>query len=147
MEWIKTSQDYDKIIAQKELLRPDIGEVACGLFGITEDYEEAYLSLDEHLVRNRESTYFLRARGESMSPMINPGDIIIVDRSVKPVHGLIIILTFNGERLCKRYFSKNGQLQLLSDNPKHRPIIVNEDCEVTIFGVVVAIARNMRPRE
>ncbi|MBI2522309.1 MAG: DUF4113 domain-containing protein [Bdellovibrio sp.] len=43
-----------------------LGEVSCGLFGITEDYQEAYLSLDQHLVKNRESTYFLRAMGNSM---------------------------------------------------------------------------------
>lgn len=146
MEWIKTAQDYKKIISPGEVIRPHLGEAGHGFFGITEDYEEANLSLDEHLVKNKESTYFLRARGDSMSPQIHPGDIIIVDRSIKPVHGVIVILTFNGERLCKRYFKQNGKIQLLSDNLKYKPIVVAEDSEIVIFGVVAGIARKMKTR-
>ncbi len=118
-----------------------MGEVACGLFGIAEDYEEAYLSLDQHLVKNRESTYFLRAMGNSMMPLILPQDILVVDRSVKIEANQIVVLTLNGQRLCKRLVRERGQMFLFSENKNYKPIPIVEESELVIFGPVVGLAR------
>ncbi|HAZ14799.1 MAG: hypothetical protein A2X86_22250 [Bdellovibrionales bacterium GWA2_49_15] len=118
-----------------------LGEVTCGLFGITEDYEEAYLSLDQHLVKNRESTYFLRAMGNSMTPLILPQDILVVDRSIKVEMGQIVVLTMNGQRLCKRLVRQEGKIFLLSENKNYKPIPIVEESEAVFFGPVVGLAR------
>ena len=120
-----------------------LGEVACGLFGITEDYEDAYLSLDQHLVKNRESTYFLRAMGNSMAPHILPQDILVVDRSIKVVAGQIVVLTMNGQRLCKRLMQEHGRMFLFSENKHYKPILIVEESELVIFGPVVGLARGL----
>ena len=118
-----------------------LGEAGCGLFGIAEDYEEAYLSLDQHMVKNRESTYFLRATGNSMAPLILPEDILVVDRSVKVRPGQIIVLTMHGQRLCKRLVREGGQMLLISENKNYKPIPVLEESELIIFGPVIGLAR------
>ena len=53
------------------------GELSCGLFGITEDFVDSYLSLDEKFLRSRESTFFVRSSGDSMMPEIKDQDILM----------------------------------------------------------------------
>jgi len=124
--------------------RPFLGDVACGLFGIAEDYEEAFLSLDTFMVKNKEATYFLRASGNSMAPLIMPQDILVVDRSVKICPGQIVVLTLEGERLCKRLIKESVGLCLHSENPKFRPISINSESDLIIFGPVVGLVRQLR---
>ena len=119
------------------------GDISCGLFGIAEDFEETYLSLDEHLCPNRESTYFLRASGDSMQPLIAPGDILVVDRSATVASGNIVIVALHGEHLCKRLLKKEQKILLISESNKYRPIELQPDEELQIFGTVVALARKL----
>ena len=114
------------------------------LFGYTEDYMEDFLSLDQLLVKNRESTFFLRASGNSMAPLIHPDDVLVVDRSVKPLSGTIVVVTLDGERLCKRLSLKNGKTLLCSENSEYKPIEIGDDQNLVIFGKVVGIARTMK---
>jgi DNA polymerase V len=123
---------------------PFLGDAHCGLFGITEDYEEAYLSLDQHFVQQREATFFFRAKGDCMAPLITPGDILIVDRSRTPRSGQVVVATLNGERVCKRLRQQGARVCLITDNPKHPPRWIDgEHDDFSIFGVVVALARHL----
>ncbi|PIP91722.1 MAG: hypothetical protein COW01_16380 [Bdellovibrionales bacterium CG12_big_fil_rev_8_21_14_0_65_38_15] len=74
-----------------------------GLFGVSEDFSEDFLSLDNKLIKHPESTYFFRASNDSLRPEILQNDILIVDRSRKPKQGDFVILYHDGERLCKRW--------------------------------------------
>ena len=53
-----------------------------GLFGIHDDFSEKYQSLDERFIKNKASTFFFKASGKAMAPLILPDDVLIVDRSV-----------------------------------------------------------------
>ena len=55
--------------------------ISCGLFGIADDFCDHYLSLDAKYLVNKEATFLVRAKGDSMSPEIKEGDILIIDRS------------------------------------------------------------------
>lgn len=118
----------------------------CSLFGIQEDFAPIELSLDEHFVRKKSSTYFFEAAGDSMAPLILSGDILIVDRSAKIQSGRIYVVNFEGQLLCKRYFLKTGIVSLTSENPLYRPITVDNPEEFSFFGAVTAIARDMREK-
>lgn len=122
---------------------PDLNTVACGLFGIAEDYEEASLSLDEHFIKHREATFFFRATGDSMRPLIVPGDILLVDRSLTARSGQVVVATLNGDHLCKRLTQQGGRTGLLSENSKVPPRWIGADDELVIFGVVAALARQL----
>ena len=75
-----------------------------GLFGIHDDFSEKYQSLDERFIKNKASTFFFKASGKAMAPLIFPDDVLIVDRSVGPVDGRVAVIAFEGELLCKRIF-------------------------------------------
>lgn len=147
MEWtnliITPNQHSPHLPFSYDLMIPFLGHVECGLFGISEDYEEAYLSLDQHMVKNRESTYFLRATGSSMHPLIVPGDILVVDRSRKVSSGQIVVANYNGERLCKRFINDKGKLWLHSENLKYKSIPIALTSELLIFGPVIGLARHL----
>lgn len=121
--------------------------VECGLFGISDDHLEAFQSLDERFVKNRKSTYFFEARGESMMPLIFPGDVLVVDRSLKPVKNRLAIVVLDGEMMCKRLGQdKNGWL-LLSENPQHPPVRIDSEQGLLVWGIVRAVVHPLIEKE
>ena len=122
---------------------PLFSEISCGLFGIAEDFAEKYLSLDEKYLSNKESTFLVRAGGDSMEPEIKKGDILVVDRSIKLESGKIAALYFNGEAICKQYLKTSTGIILRSMNTKYKDIIVTENDELELFGVVIGITRDV----
>ncbi len=116
----------------------------CGLFSIGEDHIEKYQSLDERLIKNKASTFFFQAVGESMTPLVFPNDILVVDRSLPVVHGSVVVAHLDGTMVCKRLRKTGGGGVILSsDNDRHQPIVVSEEMDFVVFGVVRAIAREL----
>ncbi len=102
------------------------------------DYEDKRLDINEYLVRNASSTFFFPVEGDSMQGAeIFSGDILVVDKSVRPVHGHIVVAFVNGERLVKRLRHRDGRVALVAENPAYPPLEVGEDTELLIWGVVV----------
>lgn len=120
------------------------GQIACGLFGITEDFVESYLSLDEKFTKNKESCFFVRASGDSMEPKIFNNDILIADCSIKPVSGAIVAAFFNSNPICKQLIVTKNSLALHSFSSKYSDIIITEDDEFQVFGTVIGLARDFR---
>jgi DNA polymerase V len=115
-----------------------IHQASCGLFGVSEDFLEEYQSLDERFIKNKTSTFFFQAVGDSMIPTIFPGEYLVVDRSIDQFHGRVCVVTYNGELLCKRVFKTREGLLLKSDNNRFKDIIVRESFETSLWGVVIA---------
>ena len=79
------------------------GKVATGFPSPADDYVEKTLDLNELLIQKPAATFFVRAQGESMlGAGIHPNDILLVDRSIEPVPGKIVICALNGELTVKR---------------------------------------------
>lgn len=118
--------------------------VAAGLPSPTDDYIEQHLDLNEYLVKHPSTTFFVRVEGDSM---INAGiyenDILVVDRSIKPVDGKIVIAVVNGELTVKRLSDKPGHLCLLPENPRYKPIEITEAVELHIWGVVQHVLHSL----
>lgn len=115
--------------------------ITCGLFGISEDHIEHYQSLDVRFIKNKAATFFFEAEGDSMSPLILPKDILVVDRSITPSNQHIVVVSVNNEMLCKRLIFRAGQMFLRSENLKYPEIHVVPELEVSIFGVVRSSVR------
>ena len=119
-----------------------IENTSSGLFGISEDHTEKYQSLDLRFIRNKAATFFFEASGDSMAPLILPGDILIVDRSIKAIHQHIIVGSVDGgEMFCKRLMQKSGQFSLMSEDLSYPEIAVIDEMNLNIFGVVRSIVR------
>jgi DNA polymerase V len=116
------------------------GKVAAGFPSPADDYVEKTLDLNELLVQKPAATFFVRAEGESMlGAGIHPNDILVVDRSIEPVPGKIVICALNGELVVKRLKRQAGQWVLGSENPAYRDIVLLEELEVVIWGVVTSV--------
>ena len=77
---------------------------------------EEYLDLNEHLIKNPVSTFFLRVAGTSMIDAgIFPGDILIVDKSLDEVDKNVVIAIVNEEFTVKRYRNINGNVYLVDE--------------------------------
>lgn len=120
------------------------GEIACGLFGITDDFVESYLSLDEKFSRNKEVCFYVRASGDSMEPQIFNRDILVVDCSVTPVSGSIVAVYLNSSPICKQLIYSSHAVLLRSFNPKYADIQISEDDDFKVFGTVIGLAREFR---
>ena len=116
------------------------GKVAAGFPSPADDYVEKSLDLNELLVQKPAATFFVRAQGESMlGAGIHPNDILVVDRSIEPVPGKIVICALNGELTVKRLERHNGQWQLKAENPAYADIVIHEELELVIWGVVTNV--------
>ncbi|MBN1517306.1 translesion error-prone DNA polymerase V autoproteolytic subunit [Candidatus Sumerlaeota bacterium] len=109
--------------------------VSAGFPSPADDYVEGTLDLNEHLIKNAAATYFVRVSGDSMTGAgIHDGDLLIVDRSITPADGSIVIASHDGEFTVKRLRHRNGRPLLVPENINYQPIALSGDD--AIFGVV-----------
>lgn len=110
---------------------------ATGFGAPTDDYMERGIDLNEQLVRNKPATFFMRVCGNSMiNAGIFDGDIVIVDRSIKPKSGRIIIAVLDGEMLIRRLELSMNKVRLIPETPRLAPIDISEFSDFNIWGVV-----------
>ena len=117
---------------------------ATGFGAAADDYMERGIDLNEQLIRNKPATFFMRVSGNSMIDAgIYNGDIVIVDRSLKPQNGKIVIAVIDGEMLIRRYEKTLNSLRLIPETIKLSPIDVSEFMDFKIWGVVSCVIRNV----
>ncbi|WP_260579152.1 LexA family protein [Vreelandella populi] len=121
------------------------GFVRTGFPSPADDYLEGELDLVSHLIQQPSATYFLRAKGTSMEGVgIYDGDLLIVNRSVEPKPGHIVIMSVDGELTCKKYGKMGNRPYLFASNPNFKPIpLTGRDCEV--WGVVTHNIHSLAP--
>jgi DNA polymerase V len=109
-----------------------------------QDYAEADLDLNTHLIRNRSATFIVQVAGESMlGAGISDRDELIVDRSLTPVDGDVVIAVVEGELTVKRLRLLPGGPELHPENPDY-PILRPRDLQ--IWGVVTTCLHRLRAR-
>jgi DNA polymerase V len=117
---------------------------ATGFGAAADDYMERGIDLNEQLIRNKPATYFMRVSGNSMvNACIHDGDIVIVDRSIKPVSGKIVIAVVDGEMIIRRFVKTMNSLKLVPETPKLSAIDVNEFSDLIIWGVVTYVSHSV----
>ena len=120
------------------------GKVAAGFPSPADDYVEKNLDLNELLVQKPAATFFVRAQGESMlGAGIHPNDILVVDRSLEAVPGKVVICAINGELTVKRLERANDQWQLKAENPAYADIVIHDELELVIWGVVTNVIHSL----
>ena len=118
--------------------------VAAGFPSPADDYVERALDLNEHFIQHPASTFCVRAIGDSMQGAgILSGDILIVDRSIPPKHGSIVIAVVNDELTVKRLYQKGEKVALLSENSDFPAIELKDGMELVIWGVVSGVTRKL----
>nr|WP_279304531.1 translesion error-prone DNA polymerase V autoproteolytic subunit [Salinibacter ruber] len=113
-----------------------LSRVPAGFPSPADDYVETNLDLSEALVEDEEATFYVRVAGDSMiGTGIHDGDILVVDRSVEPGEGDVVIAALGGELTVKRYEVRGGRPCLVPEAEGHDPIPVREGEELIVWGV------------
>lgn len=116
-----------------------IHKVAAGFPSPADDYIEGRLSLDEHLIHHKEATFFVRAKGNSMDGAgIFDGDILVVDKSLTPSSGDIVIAVVDGDLTVKRLIRRGETVTLQPENKRFKEIEFKEGQELQVWGVVTS---------
>lgn len=111
-------------------------KVPAGFPSPADDHVDKKLDLNEHLIRRPAATFFVQADGASMlGAGIGDGDLLVVDRSLKPGAGDIVIAVVDGELTVKRLRHLASGWFLAAENSDFPDIALGEaGCEV--WGVV-----------
>ena len=129
----------NKYLNSRVLLPIYLCKVEAGFPSPAENYVEQELDLKEHLIRNSDSTFLVRATGKSMVNVgISPGDILIVDKSLEAKNNSIIIVSIDGELTVKRLIKDNDnkKLYLKSENLDYPNIDLKIESDTMVWGVV-----------
>lgn len=112
--------------------------VSAGSPSPAQDYTATSIDFNDILIKDKAATYSLRVSGHSMIDAgISDGDEIIVDRSITPTHGNIVVASLAGEFTGKRFeIDNHGKGWLIPANPDYSPIPIEEEADFLIFGVV-----------
>ncbi len=120
-----------------------LGSISAGFPSPAEEELQDTMSLDEYLINNPTSTYLLKVEGDSMIDAgIHPGDLVLVDKSVVPKTGDIVIAQVDDEWTLK-YFEKKGKVVYLRPANKKYPLIKPKQ-ELIIGGVIIANVRKYK---
>jgi len=111
--------------------------VAAGFPSPADDFVENDLNLDEYIVKHPAATFFVRVQGSSMiNANIFSGDILVVDRTLLPVSGQVVIAALNGELTVKRIKRLGERIWLVAENDLFPSIEVTSEEALMIWGVV-----------
>lgn len=108
------------------------------------DFDEAKISLDNVLVKNREATFYAKASGTSMiGAGIDDGDILVIDRSIEPQNNKVAVCFIDGEFTIKRIQIEKDCVFLMPENKNFQPIKVTDENELIIWGIVTYVIKNI----
>ncbi len=115
---------------------------AAGFPSPGDDMVEEALNVHDLLVKNETSTFFVKVEGNSMEGAgIFSGDILVIDRSIEPVSGKIVVAVVDGGLVVKRLQKTSTGMVLASENSDYEPIVINEQEGCVVWGVVTGSIR------
>src|SRR5690349_19834871 len=116
---------------------------ATGFGAAADDYAERGIDLNEQLIKNKPTTFFLRVNSDAMvGAGVHPGDVVIVDRSLEPKNGKIVIAVVDGELLIRKLEVGGGKRRLVPATKSLSPIDVTEE-GLKVWGVVTFVIHNV----
>ncbi len=122
------------------LTLPLFGPISAGFAAPAEEQAEELVTLDDYLVRDKNSTFLLRVRGDSMiNAGIQEGDLVIVERGKEPKVGDIVVGVLDGEFTLKRLRKDKGKFYLQAENDAYPDLFALD--ELKTAGVVRGVIR------
>ena len=120
-------------------------QIKAGFPSPAEDYMRESLDFNRDLIKHPEATFYGRVDGDSMMDAgISDGDIAVIDRSLEPSDGDIIVAYINNEFTIKYLdlkHKKDGYIELRPANKNYKPIRIDEYDDFEVWGVVVWIIK------
>ena len=109
------------------------------------DYIEEDVDLNIHLIKNVPATFIIRVQGKSMMDVgIYDGDLLVVDKSLKPKNFSTVVANVHDELVVKNFVKEKDEQFLTSGSKKiEDKTIINNDSEIFIWGVVTYVIHSV----
>ncbi len=144
----KLSRSIELTLEEKFFVpKPIIGEVAAG--NPLTIYPDAIDSIElPTIARMPKDSFLLRVKGNSLKDAyIFNNDIVIVNPNILPTNGQIVVAVLDDAAVVKRFYKKGNQIELLSENPDFKPIVIDKKySSFKIVGIVVGVYRSMEKK-
>ena len=128
--------------------KPVLGEVAAG--NPLTIYPDAIDTVElPTIARMPKDSFLLRVKGDSLKDAyIFSGDIVIVNPNLEPKNGQIVAAVLNDAAVVKRFYKKKNEIELISENPDYKPIIIEKKySSFKLVGIVVGVYRSMEKKK
>ena len=136
--YLKSSYSSKKEAPSTQLFPLASETISAGFPSPAEDYIELGIDLNKYLIKNPISTFFLRVSGNSMNNAgIYNNDLLIIDRSINPNPGHIVVALLDGEFTLKRLIKEGSNYYLKADKENYPAINLYEYIEIEIWGVAI----------
>lgn len=123
---------------------PYIGGIAAGFPSPAEDFLDVSIDLNKELIKNPSSTFYGRVKGNSMRDAgVENGDLLIIDKSLRPANGKIAVCFLDGEFTIKKIKIENECIWLVPANSDFNPIKVTVENDFLIWGIVLHIIKSV----
>jgi DNA polymerase V len=117
---------------------------ATGFGAASDDFMERGIDLNEQLIHNKPATFFFRVNSDAMlGAGIHIGDTLIVDRSIPPRSGKVVVAILNGEFLVRRLQMQPHSVTLLPENKKYGAINIEHLEDYKTWGVVTYVIHGL----
>jgi DNA polymerase V len=102
------------------------------------------LDLNQALIKNPSATFYGRVKGVSMKDAgVDPGDLLVIDKSLAYRNNALAVCFLDGEFTLKRIKTEGDTLLLMPANPDYQPIVVKEDADFAVWGIVTYIIKRV----
>ena len=138
------THDYSSSMSRSDTSESQNSNCPKVFASVTETYKEMALDLNEHLISKPHATFFIHAKTSDMAPEgIFKGDLLIIDRSLTPKDGNIVLAELNGEFIIRRFIKRWKSILLIAENPKLSPIEISNETELQISGVITFVIHKL----
>jgi len=118
--------------------------VSAGFPSPAEDYTDKSIDLNKELIRNPYSTFLARVKGFSMKDAgIEPGDILVVDKSLEAQNDRIAVCFIDGDFVLKRIKKDKDCVWLMPENKDFKPIRITAENDFCVWGIVTYVIKKV----
>jgi repressor LexA len=144
----------DKITKKINLLKNPVRDIVfLNVYGMAECGPGGYFVEDNILDRVplpsktfkvTPTSFLVEAVGDSMSPIIEEGDLVLADKTNVAQDGELVVVIHNGTAKIKKFFKETKSVILQSINPAYPPLSAFIDDDLEVAGVVTGIVRKFQ---
>lgn len=137
--WIRVGRP-DRDGREERVVR---SSVAVSFGSPAQDSGVSRIDLNDVLIRHPQASFLMRAAGDAMRGAgIEAGDLLLVDRSIAPQHGHVVIAVVGTEFVCRHLLRHDG-LCLRAADEAVADIVPGEGEELRVWGVVTTVIRSL----
>ncbi|MDA3879151.1 MAG: translesion error-prone DNA polymerase V autoproteolytic subunit [Prolixibacteraceae bacterium] len=117
--------------------------ISAGFPSPAQDFIDVPIDLNKELIKNPTSTFFGRVAGDSMKNAgIDNGDLLVIDKSIRPRDGMIAVCFLDGEFIMKQIQIVDDGCWLIAANEQYPPVKVGADNTFEIWGIVKHVIKS-----